>query len=321
MRISVALCTYNGAKYLDQQLTSLAEQTRPPDELVVCDDRSTDGTLAVLDSFARRANFPVRIFSNEQNLGSTKNFEKAVGLCDGDIIALCDQDDCWLPEKLAKMAAVFEANADIGLVISDSWLAGPNLEKSEQRSWPNLPFTPAMQRQFREGFGPKMMLRYNLVTGAAAAFRADLRDVVLPIPTCWVHDGWIGFLATAFRQAEAIAEPLLLYRQHGNQQIGIPRLTLGRQFQFARTMNLAYFQKQRDCFVALAGRLERFRDGVRDPSVLDAVRGKVALSEVQVRMRQSSRFARIAMAGRQLVAGNYHRYARGVKSLVVDTVF
>ncbi len=321
MRISVALCTYNGAKYLDKQLTSIAEQLRPPDELVVCDDRSSDDTVSLLEAFAGRVGFPVRVHINSENLGSTKNFEKAIGLCDGDIIALCDQDDWWLPEKLSKTAAIFEADADIGLVVSDSWLAGPHLEKTGERSWPNLPFTASMQRRFRAGRGPWMMTRYNLVTGAATAFRAGLREIVLPIPSCWVHDGWIGYLATAVSKAELIPEPLLHYRQHGTQQIGIPRLTLRRQIQFALTLNVASFQKLRDGFVSLSERLEQFQDRIRLPGVLAAARGKAALAEAQVRLRQSTRLTRIGLAGCQLVAGNYHRFARGFKSFVVDAFF
>src|SRR5215207_2518174 len=100
VRISIALCTYNGEQYLQQQLDSFVAQSRPPDELVVCDDRSTDRTVPIVEDFAKRAPFRVELVINETNLGSTRNFEKAIGLCTGDIIFLADQDDVWLPEKL-----------------------------------------------------------------------------------------------------------------------------------------------------------------------------------------------------------------------------
>ena len=86
MKISIALCTYNGAKFLQEQLDSIAFQTRIPDEMIICDDQSKDSTLEILKNFVSKASFPVRLFLNEKNLGSTKNFGKAIGLCTGDII-------------------------------------------------------------------------------------------------------------------------------------------------------------------------------------------------------------------------------------------
>ena len=100
LNISVALCTCNGARFLSEQLVSLAEQTLRPIELVVCDDASDDGTWQLLEEFQRSAPFPVRLYRNVRRLGIAQNFEQAMLLCEGDVIALCDQDDVWLPEKL-----------------------------------------------------------------------------------------------------------------------------------------------------------------------------------------------------------------------------
>src|SRR5690606_8953402 len=83
MMISVAMCTYNGEKYLAEQLESILRQDHPVDELVVCDDGSSDRTIAILNEFAQKAPFVVGIHVNEKNLGSTKNFEKALTLCQG----------------------------------------------------------------------------------------------------------------------------------------------------------------------------------------------------------------------------------------------
>src|SRR5690242_1846918 len=100
LRISVAMCTFNGARFLPEQLESITAQTRLPDELVICDDRSADESLEIIRAFLDRPPFTVRLEINERNLGSTKNFEKAIGLCQGEIIALADQDDVWFPQKL-----------------------------------------------------------------------------------------------------------------------------------------------------------------------------------------------------------------------------
>src|SRR6201999_469319 len=101
-RLSVALCTYNGERFLPQQLASMANQTRPPDELIVCDDRSSDRTIDIVREFAASAAYPVRIFENESNLGSAANFERAIRLCEGNLIALSDQDDIWYPIRLQR---------------------------------------------------------------------------------------------------------------------------------------------------------------------------------------------------------------------------
>ena len=120
MRVSVALCTYNGAKYLPDQLKSMELQTRKPDELVVCDDRSTDETLDILRAFKKTCLFRVRLYENESNLGSTKNFEKTIRLCHGDIIFLADQDDVWQSGKIERILAAFEEHPDAGYVFSNA---------------------------------------------------------------------------------------------------------------------------------------------------------------------------------------------------------
>ncbi|HEV2835287.1 MAG TPA: glycosyltransferase, partial [Pyrinomonadaceae bacterium] len=100
MNLSIALGTYNGAVYLKEQLESIAAQTRTPDELVISDDQSTDDTLRLIEEFAATAGFPVPLSVNESNLGTAKNFEKAISLCRGDVILLSDQDDVWHSDKL-----------------------------------------------------------------------------------------------------------------------------------------------------------------------------------------------------------------------------
>ena len=104
LRISVAMCTFNGGRYLEQQLESIAEQTQQPCELVVCDDGSTDDTIAILKRFKANAPFPVTVVENAVRMGSTSNFDQAIGMARGEFIALCDQDDRWLPHKLERLS-------------------------------------------------------------------------------------------------------------------------------------------------------------------------------------------------------------------------
>ena len=113
-RISVALCTYNGGRYLERQLESIALQSRMPCELIVCDDRSTDDTIAILRQFQSDAPFPVQVIQNQFRLGSTRNFDQAIGLSRGEFIALCDQDDLWLPAKLERLCDALVDNPFLG---------------------------------------------------------------------------------------------------------------------------------------------------------------------------------------------------------------
>src|SRR5947209_20067608 len=115
MTISVALCTYNGAQYLLNQLTSIEAQTRRPDEVVICDDSSCDGTVELIRSWADAAPFPVRVHVNPRNVGAIKNFERAVSLSCGDLIALADQDDLWYPNKLGVLEQQLGDNPAAGL--------------------------------------------------------------------------------------------------------------------------------------------------------------------------------------------------------------
>lgn len=149
MRISVALCTYNGERFLRQQLASMADQDRPPDEVVVCDDGSTDETVSILEDFAANGHFPVRIHRNAQNLGSTKNFERAIGLCEGDVIATADQDDRWLPRKLAAIAEIFEKSPDVGLVFSNAELIDEDDRPIVGSLWESVRFGPGRERRMR----------------------------------------------------------------------------------------------------------------------------------------------------------------------------
>ena len=118
-------------------------------EVVACDDGSTDDTLAILEGFRRRAPFPVRVERNPTNLGSTKNFEKAISLCTGDLIATCDQDDVWLPEKLALSQAWFAADATRGLVFSNAEVVDELLRPMGHTIWETIRFGPLRRRRVR----------------------------------------------------------------------------------------------------------------------------------------------------------------------------
>lgn len=124
MKISVALATYNGEKFILEQLESIFRQTKAVDEVVICDDRSQDATVSLIEGYiARHAlDNSWRLYVNEQNLGYGENFKKAAYLCTGDVVFFCDQDDIWIPDRVEKMIASMEAQSECEVLYSRfSW--------------------------------------------------------------------------------------------------------------------------------------------------------------------------------------------------------
>jgi glycosyltransferase involved in cell wall biosynthesis len=220
LKISIALCTYNGAQFLQEQLESIAFQTRIPDEVIICDDLSNDNTLEILKNFASKVSFPVRVFLNEQNLGSSKNFEKAIKLCTGDIIFLSDQDDVWHPEKLEKIEKMFSIFPSTAVIFTDAEVVDENLKSLGYSLWQSIGFSKKEQNYFTRGNFIEVLLKRNVVTGSTMAFRSEFKRLFFPIPDVWVHDGWIALLIAFTSDLTIVREPLIKYRQHRMQQVG-----------------------------------------------------------------------------------------------------
>ena len=243
--ISVAMCTYNGARFLKEQLASIGSQSMLPAELVICDDGSTDETLAVLEDFAGRAPFRVRLIRNPQNLGYAKNFEQAIRLCEYEFIALCDQDDIWYANKLAVLSSLLANDHALGGVFSDGDLIGPDGAPRARSLWQTFHFKYRERRRFASGRATELLLRENKVTGMTMMFRASLREVLLPIPATWIHDGWLAWMLCLHSTLAACPERLVAYRLHGSQQVGAPQGAI-EKFAWVRRNGLsAYFDRAR----------------------------------------------------------------------------
>ena len=170
MNISVAMCTYNGSRFLAEQLESIGRQTKPPFELIICDDGSTDSTPEIVRNFADGAPFPVRFIRNEVKLGSTRNFEQAIRRCSGDAIALCDQDDVWQKDKLEWAARVLESDPEVGGVFSDALLIDEDSRPMPGTLWQRLQVTPRVRADLNSKSGALLLLERSAVTGATFRF-------------------------------------------------------------------------------------------------------------------------------------------------------
>jgi len=328
LRISIAMCTFNGAHYLGEQLASIASQTRPPDELVVCDDVSSDSSIDIVKDFASRSTFPVRLLSNEQRLGSTRNFEKAVRECSGEIIALADQDDVWHPEKLELIESSLARRPEAGLVFSDADIVDENLQPTGRRMWHEVGFRERQKDLIRKGRGLEVLLLGWSVTGATMAFRSCFRDLVLPIPenVPMIHDGWIALMIAAIAEVDFIDQPLILYRQHSEQQIGAPN---------AQALEVSI--KSMKALKEAAGRIHSY-DGL--VQIIETVKRRLTEREVAPEWQRSSDYleswlehvrirmnlptgvlARASAVLKEFLAWRYHRYASGTTSAAKDLIY
>jgi hypothetical protein len=317
LRSSVALCTYNGAAYLGEQLESIVAQERQPDEVVVCDDASTDATASIIHEFVARARFPVHVRVQPRNVGSRENFACAIGLCQGDVIVLADQDDIWHRDKLRRLLEPLERDPALALVFSDAELIDAAGCPLGERLWEAIRFSPTEQAAFGTGREIDVLLRHHVVSGATIAFRAERRKLVLPIAEGWVHDGWIALLIAAVARCTALPERLVGYRQHARQQIGERKRSLYEQYQRGRGKTADDFAQVASNYAAAHACLATHRSELRSTTILDALQRKAAHFEAKAQMR-TSQAPRLPLIARELLRSNYRRYSSGWRSLAQD---
>jgi Glycosyl transferase family 2 len=313
MRISVVLCTLNGGAHLPRQLRSLAQQQRRPDELVAFDDGSNDSTAEILRRFAEAAPFAVRWQVNPRRLGVVGNFQSAIAAAAGDVIACCDQDDIWYPDKLACMeAAMADGAAD--LVCSDADLVDQSLRPLGRRLWESIGFGQRPQAEVAAGRLWSVLFRFNVVSGAGMAFGAGWRDLLLPIPRGWTHDAWIGMALAMVGRCRLLPEPLWAYRCHRGQQIGPGPARLSQRLAAAAAMDRAYFQRLEQNFIALAERLEQ---RPIDPAAARRLRAKITHCRARAALRTAGAW-RPRWIAAELLSGRYRSCALGWQSLAQD---
>lgn len=221
MKTSVAICTYNGEKYIREQIDSILNQTQKIDEIIVCDDRSSDKTIAILEEYALANPNLFRIYINEVNLRSVKNFEKAIELCTGDIIFLSDQDDAWIPEKVAEYVDYFNQNANIKVIASNGYCINDDSQIEEKYAiWE----VPQFLKEKGATYDYFSIINYvsNLATGASMAFRKEIIADILPIPIVknFHHDEWITIVASRNNEFVLLNKKYFYYRTHNTQQVG-----------------------------------------------------------------------------------------------------
>lgn len=215
MIVSVALCTYNGERFLAEQLESIARQTRVPDEIVILDDRSEDSTVEVAKAVCHNAGLAGVIEVNERRLGVEKNFSRALGRTHGDVIFFCDQDDVWMPARVEKMLEPFIHDPQVSLVYSNGYITGADLKPSEVTLFDHKAGKKLLAKgNSRDVGGFLKQGRSPGIKASAMAFTAWVKEWAGPLPEGVAHDSWLAFFGYALGTVIALNEPLYSYRRH-----------------------------------------------------------------------------------------------------------
>ncbi len=200
--ISVVLCSYNGSRYIEEQLQTILNQTYPISELIVVDDASTDSTVNIVSKIAER-DARIQLYRNETNIGYTKNFEKAILLTSTDLIAIADQDDIWVNTKIERMVASFKQES--ALIYCDS-----------VRFVKNIPVNPVPNKKNKrmQGHDPKTLAIFNTVSGHAMIFRKKLLSSAIPFPQKIYYDWWLAIVGMCNGGIDFLPEILVFQRAH-----------------------------------------------------------------------------------------------------------
>ena len=207
--ISIAMATYNGARFIREQLDSILAQTITDWELVVCDDCSSDETVSILQEYITKDS-RIQLHRNPQNLGFKRNFEQSISLCKGDYIALCDQDDIWYPTHLEILVNQI-GNYSLSIGNSDIVDSNNNFLNKKMSDTDALYIIPEDSKKLLY----RALLNSNPFQGAAMLLKKEFANKCLPIPNdIRFHDTWISACACALDGIIYSFNPIIRYRQH-----------------------------------------------------------------------------------------------------------
>ena len=228
---SVAMCTYNGAAYVGEQLRSILAQPTPPVQVVVADDGSTDGTVAIVKAVFdawNRAHPPIDVVVIDKRLGQgvAKNFERALELCTAEFIAIADQDDVWTSSRIAAAMALFVEVPEAILVASDALLVDSMGVTQHRTQFSELSASTSEIAELNGPVAYRSQLRRNILPGMAFLVQRRFVTAALPIPDGWMHDEWLATLAACRGGLRVSEQSLVEYRQHDSNVIGAGRRTL-----------------------------------------------------------------------------------------------
>lgn len=326
LTVSVLLPTWNGARFIGAQLDSLLAQTRPPDEILISDDGSTDETLAICRARAREARqSAVRVVAQPQRLGCTQNFAWCLEHAQGGILFFADQDDVWFPEKIAAMLDLFAGAPALGLAYSDASITDEALQPTGETV-----FQRRRRYHLQRGRSAREMMKGVMINGCSMALRATLTPHLLPIPFPWGYDEWCAVIAAALREVRVIRQPLMYYRRHAQATSAEP-LTRGWQDllqEAAASKPVSRYQRERELWDLVRARLVLLEQapgsadaGARLGEYRQSAEERISSVTRRGELKGMHGWQRTAQACQWLATGYYHRYFWGFSSFCKDLLF
>ena len=320
MKISIAMTTYNGEMHLRDQLDSLLSQTRLPDELVICDDGSTDSTIDMLEHFKNVAPFNCVIIKNGCNQGTGISFKNAIDLCSGDIIAFCDQDDIWASHKIETVGDLFVRYPAVDFLLMNAAVIDERGEDLGYSLWDQRKFGADVQNLFCDADQFKVILSRNITTGMSTAVRANITNMGVLKPNNINHDAWYIPLASMMgSRGLLVQDKLVLYRQHSLQQFGSLRQDLFSRFQSSVENNLKIIGKNKNNLEALYNSIPLLERSLLDDKNISLLKAKINHFEARQNICIGTNFTALKACISEIINGNYIAYG-SFKSIIFDFI-
>jgi glycosyltransferase involved in cell wall biosynthesis len=314
---SVCLCTYNGERYLEAQLASLARQSVLPSELLVGDDRSSDATAGIVERFSQDAPFPVDFRVNEERLGLAANLERLLQAASGDVVFPCDQDDIWHSGKIARMTALLDGAPEAGAAVCNSALVDQDGQPLGETLFGRVGLEEATRRSLAHGSSASFLeiARRNVVASHALAIRQSSLALVLPMDVKWHADWWIALVLAGVTGLVLSDETLVDYRLHESNAVGLRTHRPMRER--ASAESIRRYSSRAELLDAAITRVRRYREDV--PSPTDSVELDAQIAHLRARASLSpGRWGRSAAVLVEARSGRYARFSNGWRSVLSD---
>lgn len=318
--VSVALCTHNGARFIETQVRSILNQTVRPQQLVLSDDDSADATVQLVTDLVEehREQHPLEfvVFRNAPALGVARNFEQAILACDKDLVVLSDQDDVWASERLAEVTARFASEPELSLLHSDARLVDAQGAALGATLFDSLGVSFWERETEQSADALRVLLRRNIVTGATTVVRRGLAARAMPIPEGWIHDEWLAVVAAVVGRIGIEVGQLVDYRQHDTNEIGAGKLSfrkkLGKLTEPRADRNSTLLLRSQQ----LATRLEALG---AEPRLVALARDKARHESFRSRL-PANRLLRVVPVLVRAASGWYTRFGMGSQDVLRDLV-
>ncbi|SEQ24226.1 Glycosyl transferase family 2 [Lachnospiraceae bacterium RM5] len=310
--VTVVMATFNGERYLREQIDSLITQTVSPKKIIVIDDHSSDQTVSLLHELLDNCPIPNMIIEHEMNKGVSKSFQDGIELSSTDYIMICDQDDVWDSRKIELCLKVM--SSEDAMVVCNAEIVDNNLKSKEMTMFEyiRLPirFSGDMIRLSPEKM-LRMSLKRNYVTGMCMMIRADLAKKAMPAPSSMTYDTWISWVVSSYGSVVFLNKTLVLYRQHNNNVIGTQKSKeeLSNYYQHRHKDKINQYRK----YMSLVE--ERNSVSLIEKDALQAAK----FYKQRLDMDSYSVFKGVKVIFVNLIKGNYRKFTpSGIKEVLKD---